>query len=264
MNEKTKNILKIIGIWFGVNLILTFLWWYFFERTDFKSVLENFLILVASPIGFCILFSPAIIALYFLFKKIQNKNLRILLTAFLIPFNNLIYLAIGHFFYNDLEALSILGGFASLFMILPIALVVTFCIPKSLLSFKKEAIFTNILMWFFGWGLIFIALTVGDCIDKRVEAIRLSKYEPIIQQLEEYKSQNGVYPESIKDSVKAYKEFSYKPQDEGKDFVLNVGNHWTMSYYYCSNDEYYYCKKGWHDGGNYTKLGKWTKADYSD
>ena len=264
MNEKYKNILKIIGIWFGVILILTFLWWFFFERTDFKSVLKYFLILVASPIGFCVLFSPAILALYFLFKKIQNKNLRILLTAFLIPFNNLIYLAVGHFFYDDLESLSVTAGFISLFMFLPVALVATFCIPKSLLPFKKEAILTNILMWFIGWGLIIVALIAGGYIDELIEKISLSKYEPIIQQLEDYKQKNGVYPDSIEDKVGVYKEFSYKPQDYNKDFVLNLSNHWTMSYYYCSNDEYYYCQEGWHDGGYYTKIGKWTKADYSD
>ena len=119
MNKKTINILKILSIWFGIVPVLTFLWCYFVSQYDFSSMAGIFLVLIICSLGFFIVFSPLILALYFLFKKIKNKYLRILLVAFLIPFTNLIYLFIEHFCFNS-DFYSNLIGFFTLFCTIPL------------------------------------------------------------------------------------------------------------------------------------------------
>lgn len=271
MNEKTKKILKFSGIWYGISFTLSVIWCIIAggtnltESNGFLSALAYCVLLpICMPLAIGIVFSPAIIALYFLFKKIKNKNTRIILTAFIIPFTNLIYLFIEHFLFihTDFEIYSIIIGACALVMLIPTALIVILCTPKSLLPLKKELAYICLLMEIFGWGLIFCVFPIISYIDKQIELSRLNRYEPLIQQIEDYKHHNGTYPEYVEDNVKGFKEFEY--EHSNKEFVIKVEDHWIISYLYCSDNSNPSCQTGWHKSGYYTKVGKWTKADYSD
>lgn len=210
MNDTTKKRLKIIGIYYGVNFILSFLWCCVIAGGELtppnaKDILNILLWSFSMPIILlvvsCIIFVPAIITLYFLFKKIQCIKYRIILTAFIIPFNNLVYLFIEHFYFRS-EIISSFIGFYALFIILPIIFITTLCIPKSLLKFKWEIINTNILTYIFGWGLIILGGNIMSILDTIIEIPNLKKYEPLIQNIEKYKTQNGTYPQKVEDNVK--------------------------------------------------------------
>lgn len=64
----------------------------------YKDSLYTF---IYAPIGSFIVFLPTIILLYFLFKKIKNYYARVILTAFLIPFTNMIYFFIEGKFLGE-------------------------------------------------------------------------------------------------------------------------------------------------------------------
>ena len=270
MNEKTKNILKILEIWYIVRFILCIIWCLCVGHNNLlniKDFLGSLLFCILEPI--CLLvftalaFLPAIIVLYFLFKKIKNINLRIILIAFIIPFTNLIYYIIEHFLI-DFEIFSMIIGFYTLFVFLPTALIVTLCAPKSILPFKKEFIKANILMGIIGWILICLSSFITDFIEWKIELNILNKYQPVIETIEQYKSENGLYPQNIDDNIKLFKNFNYEPQDNNNGFILELSNHWEKSYNYCSDSEYQHCKEGWYSGGAHKKIGNWIKADYSD
>jgi len=162
MNEKIKNIVKISALWFIINFLgsIPFCvytagsksggFWHYFSY--------SFLLLVISPILAALIFLPSIIVLYFLFKKIKNPNSRMVLTAFIIPFNNLIYFAAGCFINDSFWLFSMITGICMLFYFLPSVLITVLCTPKSWLPQKKYFIFTNILMGIFGWILIFLLI----------------------------------------------------------------------------------------------------------
>ena len=91
----------------------------------------------------------------------MSKNKKILLTAFIVPFiNMLIYLI--EFSLNCREDSELnfgyyseFFGFYAIFLIVPFLLFLSLILPKKILKFKIEAIKTLSLMWIFGWILIF-------------------------------------------------------------------------------------------------------------
>ena len=91
----------------------------------------------------------------------MSKNKKILLTAFVVPFINMVIYLI-EFSLNCREDselnfgyFSEFFGFYAIFLIVPFLLFLSLILPKKILKFKIEAIKTLSLMWFFGWILIF-------------------------------------------------------------------------------------------------------------
>ena len=259
MNKKTINILKILSIWFGIVLVLTFLWCYFVSQYDFSSMAGIFLVLIICSLGFFIVFSPLILALYFLFKKIKNKYLRILLVAFLIPFTNLIYLFIEHFCFNS-DFYSNLIGFFTLFCTIPLYSITALCIPKSILPIKWDIITTTVLTAIFGIGLIILSEIIIPKIDDIAAKRKLEKYELIINNIEDYKKQNGVYPQKIEDNVQAFKQLYYNTKNSDKDYILTVGDGYITQYNYCSIEQLDSCYPKKTNYASYEKYGKWIKV----
>ena len=276
MSEKVKNILKILGIYCGTSFILWSLFviialvWFDRCYTNFSEVIRAIGYCLITPV--CLLFLilishlPAIIILYFLFKKYQDKNIRIASTVLTIPLMNFIYLVIGNVFSDFINFLSLIVFGYTLILFLPTVLVVAFCIPKTLLTIKTETIKTIFYMMFsyviiFYWGALAIDYT------ERVYTLsKLEKYEPLIEQIEEYKSKNGIYPVNIEDTIKKFPHFKYEPYSDGSNYVLKVSDNdlWNIEYNYCSDKEDEYCKTGWHNHSNNSKLGEWTKSEDDD
>jgi hypothetical protein len=93
----------------------------------------------------------------------MSKNKKILLTAFIVPFINMVIYLI-EFSLNCKEdselnfgCYSEFFGFYAIFLIVPFLLFLSLILPKKILKFKIEAIKTLSLMWVFGWILIFIS-----------------------------------------------------------------------------------------------------------
>ena len=93
----------------------------------------------------------------------MSKNKKILLTAFIAPFVNMVIYLI-EFSLNCPEDLEIhpcyfseIFGCYAIFLIVPFLLFLSLILPKKILKFKIEAIKTLSLMWIFGWILIFIS-----------------------------------------------------------------------------------------------------------
>lgn len=257
--------LKIFGIWYGICFVLSLIWALVVGGNDLitkDGIISALIYCILEPVflllGFIIVFSPTILVLYFLFKKITSIHKRILLAAFMVPFTNMIYWIIAHFWGDVIFPMFI--GFLTLFMFLPSALIVTLCTPKSLLPLKKEFIVTNLLMGIFGWILIFISNIGEDFVNNKIALSKLEKYQPVIESLEQYKVNNGVYPETIEDNVKIYKNFSYEPQKDYKDYKLTVNDGYMTFFSYCTNDKIDGCYKGWYHSMKHSKIGKWIKA----
>lgn len=94
MNEKLKNTLlwarNVYFVWVAINFLGACVLHYSivpFEIMDalFFIFLSPFVWLLWFLFAF-LFFLPAIIFLFFIFKKVTNKNLRIWLAAFFIPF----------------------------------------------------------------------------------------------------------------------------------------------------------------------------------
>ena len=94
----------------------------------------------------------------------MSKNKKILLTAFIVPFINMVIYLI-EFSLNCKEDsemnfgyFSEFFGFYAIFLIVPFLIFLSLVLPKRILKFKIEAIKTLSLMWVFGWILIFISV----------------------------------------------------------------------------------------------------------
>ena len=267
MNEKVKNILKIAGIYYFVSFIIVYLFDLFNNNfaitTVFTNIWQNLLFPMVAAGLFVIIFSPAILVLYFIFKKIKNIKIRIVLTAFLIPFTNMVYYLIENVLFRGDTIISLVIGAYSLFVILPLSFISTVFIPKKWLPIKWQTLITVILMEIFGWLLImflgFLSSIEDKYITSKLEAKDLEKYEIIIQDLENYKTKNGVYPKTVEDSVKKFESFYYTPINSDKDYIITVYNLYTKKFNYCTSTEPEGChpeSKGYAD---YEQFGKWIK-----
>ena len=152
-NDKTRNIFIIILGWWILSIVMSIIG----ELLKWSVFKDSICVFVFAPIGCCIAFLPTILLLHFLFKKNKNKYVRVLMTAFLIPFTNMIY-----YFAMELIGAKVLNSFVIILGIyivlvaIPIAFVTSLCLPKSILPFKWYIILTSILMEIFAWRMIFI------------------------------------------------------------------------------------------------------------
>lgn len=251
MREKYCVILKFILGWLVVIL---------FCFSICRDIFEIIKISVLSFLGFFVVFSPTILGLYFLFKKVQDKNYRILLTSFLIPFTNFIYFIIDKIYFKT--DIPMLVGFCSLFFAIPTLFVLALSMPKSLFSplMKWYVIKTSVLMVVFGFCLMIVSLCIMPKVEAYVENNKLVKYDVIIKNIEDYKNLNGVYPQTLEDSVKSFQFFSYQPQNLNQDYILTVGDDYTRQYNYCSNEYMEGCFPKKMYNVSFEKCGDWIKV----
>ena len=271
INEKTQIALKIFGIWWIVTFISYFVFWFLFAigNRNLKSFLEIFVASIGftllSPLAVLLIFAPAIVTVYFLFKKVKDSLTRIYLIAFIIPFTNLIYLLIEHYFiFGSDGMMSMFIGFFILFMFLPLTLITTCFIPKVWLPLKKDMITTQLLLITIGWIMVVLSGFLINISDNIVNSIKINKYNSIIESLEHYKTEHNRYPSQVEDTVKCYKNFEYKTEDNSQEYVLMLYNSPAFLLNYCSSDKLKECKLGYHNGRYNRKFGKWVKSVYND
>ena len=272
MNEKTKNILKLIGIWYGIVSILTLIVGYllYTGSDNLKTIgghLEIWKYAILNPILLpffaCLIFSQTIITLFLLFKKIKNINCRIFLIALLIPLTNLIFFVIENF-YNGMGFLSMAIGAYALFILLPLIFIVTLCTPIKLLPLKWEIIKTSIVTSIIGWILVILSTEISSGVCYIIRTHQLKKYEPLIQSIEKLKIQNGTYPHDIdrvskiKNDTEKYPHYEYVNYDD--NFILKIHTSKFEQYHYCSDQNLEECQSGWHNYRRQTKYGKWTRS----
>ena len=120
-------------------------------------------------------------------------------------------------------------------------------------------------MFLLGWILIFISVALLPVVDDKIDAFKLRKYDSVIEQIEQYKKENSVYPENFEDTVKKYKNYRYITENNNQDFILTISNRYTKEFNYCSSDISDSCHEGWIGGNtkNY-KVGKWIKSVEQD
>lgn len=170
-----KNILKIAGIWYLTSVICG-LGCCIYDVIDSNMIVSGvlgwlkgiFFYPLVTPFLAVLIFLPAIFILYLLFKKIKNYIVRMVMTAFMIPFNNFVYYYAAN--YLDLPRLVkdyvlYIGGI-SLFIVLPVSFIASLIIPRVLLSIKKYVTGGIVLMFIFGWILaIFCIAQTANNID---------------------------------------------------------------------------------------------------
>ena len=240
ITENRKNILKIFGIWTLVNIVSYFVFTFLTAigtrnlKTFAEAIGAALVFAIVSPFIVLIVFLPAIIALYFLFKKVKDSLTRIYLIAFIIPFTNLIYLFIEHYFLIGSDGMiSMTIGFIMLFMFLPLTLITTFCTPKIFLPIKKDMIITQLLLIVIGWIMVILSGILINLSDNIVNSIKINKYNSIIESLEHYKTEHNRYPSQVEDTVKCYKNFEYKTEDNSQEYVLMLYNSPAFLLNYC-------------------------------
>lgn len=212
-------------------------------------------------LGFPIaIYMPTIILLYFLFRKIKEKELRMFLIVLLIPLTNFIYYVFEHFISSGQEVLSIVLAAFLLFFELPTLFLASCILPKKILPFKKEIIVTTLFMFLFSVALTFSTVMAVKYTDGKIDFNNLEKYDSIIQEIEDYKMKNGVYPEHVIDSVKKYKKFKYTIENDGNDYVLILSNDYKKRFYHCSKNEDKICYPKNKDVFRYKQIGKWKRA----
>ena len=153
-NDENKRYLKIFGIWYGIAVFTAIAWIVFveFHNLNLGEFLSALACIIFSPFGMLVAFLPAIFALKFLFGKIQNIVARVVLTAVIIPFTNMIYFLIGHYLprIDVIEPIALLLGFFAIFWFVPTAFLTALFMPKKLLPRKYICAGTLALMDFFG------------------------------------------------------------------------------------------------------------------
>ena len=273
MNEKFKNILKIAGIGYAITfgigillLVLEVIAGYAFNHVIsaeevFLRIFYGLISPILLVIFYLIIFSPAILILYFLFKKIKNTKGRIFLTAILLPLNNLLYFFIEYIYSDYSPIFSVMIGAFSLFVVVPLIFIIVMLIPQKILQIKWQAVITIVLTGIFGWIFVIFTYFLIATVMPKADAKNLEKYDVIIENLEGYKKQNGVYPKTTEDNIKKFHYFKYEPINDDKDYILTVYNTYSNHYNYCTTPEpvgchpdnkYYYMI--------YKQFGKWIEA----
>lgn len=232
--KKFKDIAKIIGIWIGVFLIFTSIFAVISEMfSSTFNLFHLFFNIVAIPftciVSLLYLFIDVLVALlvlYFLFKKIKSIKVRMILTAFLIPFSIFIKCFLGYHIFDSNDPIS----YIMLEVFLAITFVAILCAPRTLVSVKKEICTTCILMGIFALLFGFFGTEFLMKIRDSETIVKLNQYEIIIKNVENYKKQNGVYPDKVEDTVKIYKKFVYVPAKNKKYYNLSIMD---------ENDNYY-------------------------
>ena len=160
LNDETKRYLKIFGIWYGVVVFSGILWlipihWH---QPKIDEILSELAFIIFSPFGLLVAFLPAILTLKFLFSKIQNIVVRVLLTAVIIPCTNMIYFFIGYLPNIDaIITIAVFLGFFAIFWFVPIAFLTALFMPEKLLPRKYICAGTLALMDVFG---LFLAMHI--------------------------------------------------------------------------------------------------------
>ncbi len=112
----------------------------------------------------------------------------------------------------------------------------------------------------FGIGLIMLSLEIDQKISDITAKNKLDKYDVIIDDIENYKKQNGVYPQKIDDNVQEFEQFYYNPVNSGMDYILTVGDSYISLYKYCSSEKPDGCHPQATERVLYEKYGRWIKA----
>jgi hypothetical protein len=156
-----KNFLIIYGIWIVLNIIIFLICYHSQLKETFLQAIGCIL---AAPFAFIIVFSPAIIISWLLFKKIINPYWRCVLVSLLIPLNNVIYYIIEYklnipFTFTQAPVnYTIIIGICSLCWILPMTFITLLSTPKEILKCKWYAVLTVVLIFILGWIIAYYTL----------------------------------------------------------------------------------------------------------
>ncbi len=286
MEEKIKNILKIVGIWYLITFALwviiilgTFLILNTFDAevrtyTNYAEILVvlgySLIIPVQILISSNIIYSPTIISLYFLFKRFNELKTRIWLTAFVFAINNIIYIIIEHLLTQQ-HTLSLIMVLLVANLVIPTVMIAVLVIPKKILPYKKEIIISTVLIYVLCMGFIIATNFVIEKIGMNQDKKLLEKYEIVIESIENHKTKYGGYPYEIpkikdlpQNDEDNYPYYKYGLRNESKDYVLIIQPSSNVQYHYCSNKTFEECQDGWHNHRIQRKFGKWTRSILDD
>ena len=104
-------------------------------------------------------------------EKTIDKNKKIFLVAFIVPFINMIAFLIEFLITGKQTIHSTYSenvGFVLEFFIVPILFTIALIIPKKILKFKTEILYTLSLMFMFGWVLITTSYSIIEFVRKLV------------------------------------------------------------------------------------------------
>ena len=154
-----KNFLIIYGFWIVINLVIYLICYHSRIKETLPQAIGCILI---APFAFALIFLPAILLLWSLFKKIKNPYWRCVLVSLLIPLNNVIYYIIEYTpttqDLDSIQDISEIAGICSLCWILPLAFFTFLLTPKSALKCKWYAVLTVFLMFVFGLIMAYYTL----------------------------------------------------------------------------------------------------------
>ena len=182
-------------------------------------------------------------------------------------------------FFDILDSLFFIFVFLLLVLIIAspvIALLFFIKIKTSNFGFEsKHKLLVNVVFSFMVFvSVIFYYLagfTVINKIDRTIELKRLSKYDSVINYLEDYKAKHGEYPKTLdfsKLKKDGYEYESYEALNNNKDYIIQVSNYEGIeSYNYCSNPsnpDYEQCRPQIKYPMEYTAFGKWIYAQNHD
>lgn len=272
MKENFKGIKLIFIIYYLLYVLFLLIISFLDKPFVFDNIFIYLCFDVCFPLIFLLIlfliFSPVIIALYFLFKKIKNSKIRIFMTAFLVPFLNLIYLLIENCFGDGWFSCTI--GFSMLLVFLPQIIIIILCIPKKNLPLKYKMSFTAFLMIVFGLIFIIFYAIGNNFVNNHIDIQKLQKSDYILTELENYKMKNGAYPQKIDNIIKEknFKGYEYKTSNNGQSFILELkvenSISYSKSFKYCSDKKDVYCKVGRYYESYQTQYGKWIKSVFDD
>ena len=101
-----------------------------------------------------------------------------------------------------------------------------------------------------------------------IDTSGLKKYESIIEQIEQYKKENNIYPNNVENNITSdkYKYFNYQTLNDNNDYILTIATHKNSiaQYRHCSNECFEGCHEGFYNYQSHRKIGKWIKAIIDD
>lgn len=220
-----------------------------------------------------ILYIPILSLLYIIFRFIKSKNWKYTAIIILTPLVLHFYYVIDNFFIFSVY--SVFGFINTLFFIwIPIAiLIILLFIRKADFDIKYNCIGILLTMYLVAW-LMYICtdfLFVFEKISFPFERYKLSKYEKVLSEIDNYKNINGYYPQKLSFEIpKEYKYYNYQCIDNGKNYILSLSNtddinkyffyatYLSPSFHYCSDENSEKCLNFRNNKSlDIRKIGKW-------
>lgn len=269
MKNLWKNIIVLFLVPVCIPAILACLCLYFLFSL-FKG--NAFPVLFSQYCQLLLILFPAILIVFLVNKFVKNRKIK--LSSLFICLYSISFLVLGcveEYIFLPFTSFAV-GNILFSMYLLSMGMFFTFFVPQRILDIKFDAIIfmgklllSSVAVFLFT-VVSLLVLPSNDEVWAPIERYKLSKYEKVLEFIEEEKTKNGLYPKELNYPVpKIYASHEYKVSSDFNSYIFCADKKkvWDNRFCYCSDEKDEFCTKKT-SSFVFKKVGKWTAIIWAD